>query len=238
LLRMRLGGAEAIGKRTQHGGLLGPVLRGLYPGSGRIRDQLAAADRLDRAGVSTPAVLAVGWRPVLGPLRAHAIITAAVREAQNLYEVARANAPWRRRRIALEKSAELVRSMHDAGFVHADLNVTNLLFGRGEGGDRVQIVDLDGGTFHHRVGFGSRFSNLARLLRSYEKWIAGRFRLSAREELIFLRRYCRGDRILLRRLQRRLQSYRSRLGLRRIGWKISGAGPFERRPDRPPIDQG
>lgn len=236
LLRMRLGSVEAVGKRAQHGGLVGPLIRGLYPGTRRIREQLVAADRLDRAGVTTPPVLAVGWRRVLGPLHAHAIITGAVREAQNLYEVARANAPWRRRRIALEKSADLIRKMHDIGFLHADLNVTNILFGRGADGDRVQIVDLDGGAFHDRIGFRGRFRNLARLLRSYEKWIAGRFRLSVREELIFLRRYCRNDRILLKRFQRALQRHRSRLGLHRVGWLASGAPSAERRTDRPGIE--
>lgn len=235
LLRMRLGGAEAIGKRAQHGGLIGPMFRGLYAGTLRIRAQLVAADRLERAGVTTPPVLAVGWRRVLGPLHAHAIITGAVRDAQNLYEVARANAPWRRRRVALEKSADLIRTMHDVGFLHADLNVTNILFGHGANGDRVQIVDLDGGTFHDQIGSRGRFRNLARLLRSYEKWIAGRFRLSVREELIFLRRYCRNDRVLVRRLQRALQSHRSRLGLHRAGWLVSGASSAQRRPDRPRV---
>ena len=75
-----------------------------------------------------------------------------------------------------------------------------------------------------------------RLLRSYEKWIAGRFRLSVREELIFLRRYCRNDRVLLRRLQQALQSHRSRLGLHRAGWLVSGASSAQRRPDRPRVE--
>jgi hypothetical protein len=217
--RFRLGGVEVIGKRALHGGLLAPLLGGLYLGTGRILDQLLAADRLERAGVSTPAVLGVGWRRILGPFHAHAIITRAVLQAQNLYEAAREDAPWRRRRVVLEKSADLIRAMHDAGFVHADLNVTNLLIGRGGDGDRALIVDLDGGRFRRIVGIGERYANLARLLRSYEKWIAGRFRLSGREEIAFLRRYCRADREMTRFLQHRLQSYRGRLGLHRIGWK-------------------
>ena len=229
----RLGGVEVVGKRALHGGLLAPLLRGLYLGTGRVLDQLIAADRLGRAGVSTPAVLAVGWRRILGPLQAHAIITQAVLQAQNFYEAAREDAPWRRRRVALEKSADLIRAMHDAGFVHSDLNVTNLLIGRGGEGDRAQIVDLDGGRFRRTVSIGERYANLARLLRSYEKWIAGRFRLSAREELGFLIRYCRADRDLVRLLQRRLQAYRGRLGLRRIGWKYAPQLAGDRRPDRP-----
>jgi hypothetical protein len=224
---------EVVGKRALHGGLLAPLLRGFYLGTGRILDQLVAADRLERAGVSTPAVLAVGWRRILGPLQAHAIITQAVLQAQNLYEAAREDAPWRRRRVVLEKNADLIRAMHDAGFVHSDLNVTNLLIGRGGEGDRAQIVDLDGGRFRRSVSIGERYANLARLLRSYEKWIAGCFRLSGREEIGFLRRYCRADRDLVRLLQCRLQAYRGRLGLRRIAWENAPRPAGDRRPDRP-----
>ncbi|MFQ5878111.1 MAG: lipopolysaccharide kinase InaA family protein [Acidobacteriota bacterium] len=218
LVRLRLAGQEAVGKRALHGGLLGRILGGLYLGAGRAVAQLVAAERLERAGVPTPAVLAVGWRRAFGPFHQHAVVTRRVHRSQNLYEAALEDAPWRRRRISLEKSASLVRSMHDAGFLHADLNVSNILLGEGPDGDRVHIVDLDRGRFVRRAGPGARFRNLARLLRSYEKWIAGRFRLTAREELLFLRSYCGPDRSLLRRLQRRLQRYRGRLRLRRILW--------------------
>ena len=223
--RLELAGAPAVGKRLLHGGVFGRLLGGLFLGRGRVTAQIEAADRLDRAGVATPEVLAAGWRRTRGLFRALAIVTRAIPGAQNLYEAARDDAPWRRRRVILEKSARLVRAMHDAGFLHADLNVTNLVLGEGAGVGRVHVVDLDGGRFAKVPGPAGRFRSLARLLRSYEKWIAGRWRLSPREELVFVRAYCGPDRELSDFLRPRLQRYQARLGLRRLSWAILPGGP-------------
>ncbi len=223
LARLRLGGHAVLAKRALRGGLLGRLLGGLYLGSGRARGQIALALRLDRADLPTPEILAVGWRPVLGPFHALTILAREIPQAQNLYEAAMEGSPWRRRRAILERSADLVRAMHDAGFLHADLNVSNLVIGAGPDGDRIYVVDLDKGRFVPEVGPDARFASLARLLRSYEKWVGGRGRLSLREELAFLRRYCRGDRAGFSRLRERLERYRARLRLWRLLWKLPAA---------------
>ena len=218
-----LAGHHLVGKRAQHGGLLGRWLGGVYLGHGRLLTQLRLADVLERRGIATPEVMAVGWRRLLGPLQALAVVTRAIAAAQNLYEAARDGAPWRRRRVILERSAELIRSMHDAGFRHADLNVTNLVLGRGPEGDRMHVVDLERGRLRGGpLSDRERLASLARLLRSYEKWIAGRWRLPAREELAFLRRYCAADRTRMRRLRLDLDRSRRRLAPRRLLWKVLG----------------
>lgn len=199
-----LGGVPAVGKRALHGGIAGPLLAGLYWGPGRILAQLRTALRLQERGIPTPDVLAVGWRPVFAGLTAQAIVTRAIPGAENLYEATRHDAPWRRRRVILSQSAAVVRAMHDVGFLHADLNVTNLILGGTATGDRIHVVDLDKGRFVGKAGLRERAANLARLVRSYRKWIQGISRLSPREEIFFLRSYCRSDRALLRCLLRRL----------------------------------
>ncbi len=204
LVLLSLGGAPAVGKRAVHGGFAGPLLGGLYWGSGRILAQLHAALRLREHGISTPDVLAVGWRAVFPGLAAQAIVTRAIPGAENLYEAARHDAPWRRRRVILSQSAALVRAMHDAGFLHADLNVTNLILGGTATGGRIHVVDLDKGRFVAEVGLRERAANLARLVRSYRKWIQGGSRLTPREEIFFLRCYSQSDRAFLRSLLRRL----------------------------------
>jgi len=225
LARFRLGGVPAVGKRALHGGLLGRLFGGLYVGRARGLAQIELAERLERAGIPTAEILAVGSRRAFGPLHEQVIISRAIPGAQNLYEAAMEDAPWRRRRVILERSADLLRAMHDAGFLHADLNVSNLVVGEGAEGDRVFVVDLDRGRFLARLRLAERLSNLARLLRSYEKWIARRGRLSAREEILFLRRYCRTDRRLLRDLRGRLDRYRARLRFgHRPWWALTSSG--------------
>jgi tRNA A-37 threonylcarbamoyl transferase component Bud32 len=224
LIALRLGGEEAIAKRPVHGGLLGRLFGGLYWGRERVLSQLRAAQRLRAAGVATPEVLVVGWRSVAGPLQRQAIIAQAIPGAINLYGASRNPPPGLSRRAIVRESAGVVRRMHDAGFLHADLNVTNLVLEPGAGELRVHIVDLDRGRFRSRLVPGERAHNLARLLRSYEKWLAVETPLSGREELDFLRSYARTDRAMLRWLWRYLQSYRRSLGPRRLGWRL--------RPDR------
>jgi len=215
IARFRLGQSAAIGKRSLHGGLLGPLLGRLYLGRRRALDQLRAAIRLGRCGIPTPEVLAVGSARVCGPWCAQAIVTRELEGGQNLYELSGgAPGPGRRREI-LRLCADLVRRLHDAGFLHADLNVGNLVLERSAAGETLHIVDLDRGRFLPAVSPRARLGNLARLLRSYEKWIAGRLRLSRREEIDFLRRYGRGDRPLVRFLAKGLARYRTGLDLRR-----------------------
>lgn len=224
LVEFRLGGIPAIGKPARHGGLFGSLLDGLYLGPDRALIQIAIAGELCRRGVDTPEPLAVGWRRVLGPLVLQAIVTRAIPEGRNLLEVARDGDP-RIRREALAAGAEVVRAMHDAGFDHADLNLMNLVFETRPAGARVQVVDLDRGRFLDRLGPGSRRRALGRLLRSHDKWVEPGRRLTPREEIRFLRRYCRTDRGLLRSLVSGLRRARARqrvwrrvqvmLGLRR-----------------------
>jgi hypothetical protein len=216
-----LDGRPAVGKRALHGGLAGPLVGRLYFGRRRALDQLRAAVRLERSGIPTPTVLAVGSARVFGPLCAQAIVTRELEGAQNLYEVAE-GAPGRdRRRQILLLCAGLLRRLHDAGYLHADLNVGNLVLERGAAGETLHVVDLDRGRFRSVVTPEERLGNLARLLRSYEKWIAGRLRLSRSEELCFLRSYAGGDRAQVRFLAKGLSRYRSRLGLRRIRWRLA-----------------
>ncbi|HET6277446.1 MAG TPA: lipopolysaccharide kinase InaA family protein [Candidatus Polarisedimenticolia bacterium] len=229
LIRLRLGGQEAIAKRPVHGGLVGRMCGGLYWGRERVLAQLRAAQRLRADGVRTPDILAAGWRSVAGPLHRHAIIASAIQGAINLYEALRNPPPGLSRRAILEQSALVVRRMHDARFLHADLNITNLVVEPLAAGVAVHIVDLDRGRFRGHFDLGDRARNLARLLRSYEKWLAGEAPLSDREEFFFLRCYAGSDREMVRWLWRFLQSYRRSLGARRFVWRLRAARVFHPR---------
>jgi tRNA A-37 threonylcarbamoyl transferase component Bud32 len=221
MARLHLGGAFAIGKRARHGGLLAPILGRLYLGNRRGMDQISAARRLTAAGVATPEVLAVGTAHVLGPLCSQAIVTRELRGARNLLDVARADPPVGVRCGILEQCADLIRNMHASGFLHADLNVSNLVLGHGAAGEVMHIVDLDRGRFLKTPTPRMLCRNLARLVRSYEKWIADTLPLTRREEIVFLRRYAGRDRGKVRALAQCLARSRSRLRLRRWLWRLS-----------------
>jgi len=193
----------------------------LYLGEGRVLHQVQAAARLREAGVPTPDVLAVGSRRAACLFRAQAVVTRELAGAQNILELAPMCASRSRRRDILVMCADLVRAMHQAGFLHADLNVTNLVLERGLDCEVLHVLDLDRGRFVDVLSTTDRYRNLARLVRSYEKWIADRVRLTQREEILFLLRYCGDDRRRLRELVRRLARYRARLAFRRLSWRMS-----------------
>ncbi|HET8945915.1 MAG TPA: lipopolysaccharide kinase InaA family protein, partial [Candidatus Polarisedimenticolia bacterium] len=131
----------------------------------------------------------------------------------------------RRRRRLARGAGRSVRAMHDAGFVHADLNLGNLVAEDGgermspAGASEVHVIDLDGGRFGKTVGFGARRRNLRRLLRSYEKWIAPASPLDRRDAFAFLRAYCGTDQAMFRRLLGDLGGASARFRLHRLAWR-------------------
>jgi hypothetical protein len=219
-VRLRLGTLAAVGKRSRHGGVFGGLLGGAFVGAGRVVAVVEAATRLDAQGVRTPAVLAAGWRRIAGPLQAHALVTEEVPGATTMQEAIGAAPATHRRRAILAAVGEAVRAMHAAGFVHADLNMGNLLLDDAPGSPRAHVVDLDRGRFVPRMGGRRRLSNLRRLLRSWEKWLGGRVPPGPRDAVAFLHAYCGGDRSAMRRLLRRLAVYRSLLCPRRFAWRL------------------
>jgi hypothetical protein len=218
---LRVGGLAAVAKRAQHGGAA-RVLGGLYLGCRRVVGTLMSAVRLREAGVSTPSVLAAGWRRVLGPLHAQALVTEMVPGGINLQTALASRMDTLERRAVLGASGRAVKAMHDAGFHHADLNLANLVLERTPAGSKAHIVDLDRGTFEDPLTAARRRSNLERLLRSWEKWRPGGMPPGPRDALAFLRAYCEGDRAAMRGYFDDLRRARGRSGLRRLAWRLRG----------------
>ena len=218
-----LAGRPAWAKRGVHGGLARGLLGGMFWRDHRARRVIEAAERLRAAGVPTPGVLAAGWRTIAGPISAYVLVTEAVPGGTSLQAFLGGQPLARRRRRLARAAGRTVRALHDAGFVHADLNLANLVAARGgepdgPGGEsQVFVIDLDGGVFRRQVGLGPRRRNLVRLLRSHEKWIAPSSPLDRRDALAFLHGYCGGDRDLFRSLARGLGGIRFRW--RRLFWR-------------------
>jgi tRNA A-37 threonylcarbamoyl transferase component Bud32 len=229
VVRLRTGVFDAVGKRSRHGGILAPLLGGLYLGTRRAIWPLEAAVRLRAAGVPTPAVLAVGWRRVVGPFYAHALVTESVPAAMNLQGALAARPAIGRRRALLRAAGRTVRAMHAAGFLHADLNLANLVVEETGGGLIVHVVDLDRGRFVTQPA-EMRPANLRRMVRSWEKWLGDSVPPGPRDAAAFLQAYCGGDRAAKRRCLRDLTRYRSGLGARRWAWRRLGGPASDPRP--------
>ncbi|MFW6080038.1 MAG: lipopolysaccharide kinase InaA family protein, partial [Gemmatimonadota bacterium] len=71
---------------------------------------------------------------------------------------------------AWRAAGRLVHDLHEAGVVHADLNVKNILLRRSAGSPRAYVLDLDRCRVHGRVSRRRRARVLRRFRRSVDKW--------------------------------------------------------------------
>lgn len=151
----------------RRGGLVGRVNRSRYLGlSPRPFRELHGALAVARAGVPTPEALgaAVVWEAP-GVYRG-AFVTRELWGAANLWRFLQ-QAPPEQRGPACAAAAAVVRRLHDAGALHPDLNLQNLLIRRA-GGLEAWLIDLDGVRFA-RVGPRQRRAAFERICRSIRK---------------------------------------------------------------------
>jgi tRNA A-37 threonylcarbamoyl transferase component Bud32 len=163
-------------RRFTHGGLLRFLTRDRFGDAERPFRELAVSARLAHAGVRTPEVAAArarrapfaGWRLE--------IVTRRIDGASDLDAIgARLRRGELDRRTAGRIAASfgrLVRAMHDAGCLHADLTTKNVLVLESSLATcrpETAILDLDRARIEGAPSFEARSENLARLLRYVRK---------------------------------------------------------------------
>lgn len=166
------GGTNVILRRYRHGGLLAPVTGDRFLSSDRFRSEFDVARAAWAAGVPTARPVAVGWRSS-GLFTRGFIATLVIPAARDLLALFARPSAEPVRVAAARACAQAVRRMHDAGIVHADLHLKNLLVGEGSAGkpgEAAWVIDLDLARRETSpLSIGPRVSNLARLYRSVEK---------------------------------------------------------------------
>jgi hypothetical protein len=175
-----LGGTSAVVRHARRGGRTARLWRDWYWGTPRLYREIEMSRRLADAGVMTPAVLAgVVYRAPIGH-RAD-VATGRVRgvDLATLFFGQEPPAGAARRRVWLAVG-RLVRRLHDAGLVHHDLQLRNVLIDAsglsaptsGAGGESLpdaHLLDVDTVEAAGRILWG-RGWNLDRFYRSWEKW--------------------------------------------------------------------
>jgi 3-deoxy-D-manno-octulosonic acid kinase len=190
-----LGGRSAVVRHARHGGLLAPLLGDLFWGAPRFYREAALSRTLAERRVRTPAVLAaVRYRA--GPFHRADVVTAAV-EGADLVELFFGETPpsGAAREAVLDALGALVRRLHDAGFVHPDLQLRNLLVRDAAGAEpEAWLLDVDTCRPMRADGDAERARNLDRLYRSWAKWnrLRGE-RLTARDRAVFSLAYLAGE---------------------------------------------
>jgi 3-deoxy-D-manno-octulosonic acid kinase len=188
-------GPEGVHVRQYaHGGALGRWLGTVFLGEARMLDELRLTIRAERSGVPTATPLAVRIERVYGPfVRAH-YVCRTIPRAPNILDYlhfgdADANMRPKVRREIATAVTDAVASMHDAGIVHSDLNLKNILLRTDGWPFRAWVIDFDKATMVDEVDLDTRISNLLRLERSFLKWPSSRPLARTTDRLHFLRTY-------------------------------------------------
>ena len=214
---------RVVARRYLRGGLLKGLAGGLFPGAGRFLRELSAADALRRAGAPVPEPLGLVVHAAGAGAARGWFLSREAEGAEDLRSLLLRLPPGdRRRREALRAAGRAVRALHDAGGLHADLHVKNLLV-LPDGS--VLVADLDGARVHSGgLDRGHRGRQILRLDRSLVKLA---FRtgaaVPASDRRRLVRAYLGGERLPREESLRWRRRQKAELARHRLGWKL-GAG--------------
>lgn len=177
-----LAGVGAVVRHAHRGGyVIAPLLGDRYFGRPRFFRELAWSRFLADSGVATPAFLAGAWTGA-GLFHRSDVATERVTGRDLAALFFQGDAPAAEERTAILRSVgALVRRLHEAGAVHPDLQLKNVLVGGSP--PRTWLLDVDS---CRTAPSAARAANLRRFYRSWGKWNrTGRGRLSDEDRRAF-----------------------------------------------------
>lgn len=179
---VQIGGERVLVRPCRRGGLPAYLVRDLYFGwRPRPFHELALTERLRRAGVPVPEVLAASVRWVIPACCYRGWVVTRFIDAPTLWQWVQGSPATVDRRAVLACLAVALRRLHAAAVVHPDLNLNNILVRVGTE-PAVWLLDFDRGSPRLRMG-----ADIERLERSVYKLDPER-RYLTDDDLRFLRR--------------------------------------------------
>ena len=222
------GGSALIIKKYRHGGLLGRLFSSRYLSPRRALRAIAASDAARRAGVPVPLVVAGAAQrafPFGCRLYEVSVEISGAEPLDRALGLGAAAGPAlaagvrSRRRLLIEACARSVRTLHDAGIDHRDLNLANLLAASGPAGPSVHVIDFDAARTRAPLTSRRRLAALHRLYRSAVKLHPRREPPRPLTQMRWLKAYCAGDARLERYLLERRGSFARRARWHQLLWK-------------------
>jgi 3-deoxy-D-manno-octulosonic acid kinase len=214
-------GFRVVARRYLRGGVLRGVASGLFPGAGRFLRELRVAEDLRLRGAPIPEPLGLVVRAGAAGTARGWFLAREVEGTEDLRAALVRLPPGDpRRRAALEAAGRAVRRLHDAGAIHADLHVKNLLV-PAEGGEAL-VLDLDGArTVRGGPTRDQRAAQIQRLDRSFVKMtVTAGVPVSRADRRRLVRAYLGEDRPTDAESARWRKRHRAALARHRLGWRL------------------
>lgn len=164
-----LAGTPVVVRHSRHGGMLASLRGDVFLDPTRAPYELVASTRLRAAGVPTPEVLGYATYRAGPWLRRADVITREIPKGRSLATIFREGVTPDMRKTLSDATHALVRALSDAGALHPDLNLANVLIAlERDGTPRAYALDVDRVIFRADRKDVAR-ANLRRLRASADK---------------------------------------------------------------------
>jgi len=184
---MGTGDGAVVVRRYMHGGLAGKVLGHAHWGERRAIQEICVHESASAAGIPCPEV--IGFRSERkGMFVQLDLITKKVEDSLPLEDWLRTATSSDNRRLSAGLAALVIR-MHEAGLIHADFHVRNILVQAADNGEKLIVLDWDRGRQVDTVSPEQASQTLFRLNRSMEKFGISSRHFSKADRLRFLKEY-------------------------------------------------
>ncbi len=181
-------------RKYLRGGLIRFINKDLFLNSHRPLDELNIGTEAFRKGIPTAETLAAVSIKVSGFFYENYLITKELASCcdlpQYLERLSKSlkNNFLEKKEQVLLKTAEAVKTMHDNGFLHADLNMKNILV-HSLNPEKLYIIDWDKSVLQDKLSDSERSSNIIRFCRSMAKLKQGGIPVTEHDRELFLNSY-------------------------------------------------
>ena len=183
-------------RHFQRGGMIQKLIPDLYFGTSRPLKELWVGYWARAKGVPTADIVAACHTRVFGKFHKGDLVTREIKHGKDLATYLKElGQPLTKEKIlekrsVIKKVGELVRSMHDAGIFHGDLNLKNIILQPTDPQNiKGFLIDFDKSFFRSHLKKNLRTRNLLRLNRSTDKFKNQGLPITRTDALRFLLAY-------------------------------------------------
>lgn len=215
-------GDRMVIRKYLRGGFLRFFNRDIYLGQHRPFRELSITVEAALKGIPTPDILAAINIKVLGSFYRGYLVSKELPSCCDLPAFITRIAKDKKEtlleknRDVIRRTAGLIRSMHDKGFYHGDLNMKNIIVDT-VNPHNIYIIDWDKSRYKGKLRQSEKRANVLRFCRSMAKLSRSGLPLTYNDQLFFLEAYWDDK----SRARRDFQRLRMSLSVRSIIWRIS-----------------
>jgi len=213
-------GERMVLRQYFHGGLLRTFTGSLYLFGSRSFRELALTEEIRSCGIQTSQPIAAIRRVILWPLYRAYLLSLEIAHSKDLtrffQEIGSHPSPENLflKRKMIRSIGLLLRSFHQTGFFHRDLQLRNILIA----GEQPFLIDFDRSYRKKMLSLREKMKNLLRLNRSVEKWRCVGLPITRMDRWRFFLAYAGDDEEVRKAMERAIRTYSVRHLFHRLGW--------------------